>query len=329
MNCPNCKNELKQGATFCSFCGFNVKEFSQRKEDIMPQIANVNQKKKSSAKAIIISVVSILLVVVIALFVYFKFFDKSGDISMETPPLDYGYTEPDNDIVINEEDEKEDKKEVITSDIKEFIDSNGYGDYIGCAIIDNKTGDKYYINNVEDSFVAWGFYLPVYMAFKDNFGDTDSDIIDSILSNEASLCNQSANYAIDYFGSVEEITSYINNELDARSTMYQRRFGDVNSKKDNYTSPADAVKFLYALNETGEYSRLCYNTKSFGVDSPYGTDVYAQMGTENINKKENLNMFAIIKSSDYDLSVSILTKNSVGSDFVTELLEFIDNEFKN
>ena len=69
---------------------------------------------------------------------------------------------------------------------------------------------------------------------------------------------------------------------------------------------------MQALNGNGEYAKLTYNTASFGIQGPSGAQVYAQVGTENKAKLENLNLFAIVKGQNSNYCVAVMTKNGAG-----------------
>lgn len=292
--------------------------------------------KKSKAPAIIITILSILLVAAIGVLVFFMLNnDKSQNSSTKGNNTSNASKNASNSEGVekntdhkSEEDDTQNTEALpnLNQVIDEFISSRVSASDISVSIIDNKS-DKAYMSEYSDTkYVAWGNYLPVYLAYT-NRQSYNSDVADGIMSNDVSVCNECANEAINAFGSPNAITNSIRSKYGAFNTSYGRFFGDVNATTDNYTTADDAVSFLYQLNDNGEFSKLSYNLADFNITAPYNVNIYAHAGTENRNVRDELNLYAIIKGENVDYCIAIMSKNSAG-EYISELLEFINDEME-
>ncbi len=288
--------------------------------------------KKSKAPAIIITILSILLVTAIGILVFFMLNNEKTDnaSSIRSNP-----SENASDSEVIEEDtnntsESDDFQNTETlpdlnEAINEFISHRASSD-ISVSVIDNKSAKTYMSEYSDIKYVAWGLYLPVYLAYTSR-QSYSSDIANDIMSNDVSVCNECANEAINAFGSPNAITTVIRSKYGTVNTSYGRLFGDINASGDNYTTANDAVSFLYHLNDNAEFSKLSYDLSDFNITVPYNVNIYAHAGTENRNVRDELNLYAIVKGANVDYCIAIMTKNGAG-EYISELLEFITNEME-
>ncbi|MBQ7006391.1 MAG: hypothetical protein IJN59_01035, partial [Oscillospiraceae bacterium] len=202
-------------------------------------------------------------------------------------------------------------------EIENYISANTSSGNVAVSVIDNKTGKKYNTGSAFSVYSAWGFYLPIYLLWPS----------EGIMSSDPGVCNSAANNAIEYLGGTASVTSLLRNNYSLTSTTYGRKFGDTTSVADNFTSSSDAVYLLSVLYSRGESTRLCYDYSKFGVSAPAGSTMYAQVGTENIGRKEKLNVFAIIKGASSNYCVAVLTEG-YNSSLITPILGKIHNQME-
>jgi len=219
----------------------------------------------------------------------------------------------------------------IEDSVNQLISSYGVEGSVAVSVLDNITGEQFICAGANEQYAAWGFYLPVYMAFCDRYPGTSSYVEEkqNMLSHDAGKCNTAANFAIDSFGGTDSITSYIRQTLGYSNTRYGRKFGQTNATDDNYTTAYDAAIMLNQFNSLYNSYDLCYNPSSFGIAVPDGASMYAQLGTENISVKNNLNVFAIMHGYSADYSIVILTKNNAsGSGIVNAILQTVHTQME-
>ncbi len=306
---------------------------------------------EKNLKAIIIALVSFIAVLVIAFTCWLIFakdektpeqaqYDKLNElIGSISEEVEGGLNEkeaqsedkekPEEKIEPEQKKEPEAHRVNVVDSVNNLIASNGFGNSVAVAVVDNLTNESYMCNGASASYTAWGFYLPVYLAMEDRYPYDYESYKSGIMSSNAGTCNNSANYAIDCFGGPAGITGYIQSNFGCSVTSYGRKFGVVNSPADNYTCASEAALMMNRLNRRGEAYMLCYSPSTFGVYAPSGTTMYAQLGTENVSVRNNLNVFAIIKGADVDYCVAVLTRDGVaGTGFVNTLLENINIQMK-
>ncbi len=344
MLCPKCGKVLPDSARFCSVCGNKVESTQQvvnqpAESVVTPPAQVVIKPPKKSKTGLVIGIIAVILVGLlilggIAAFALTAIFSQY-DISFSFPwsasvKGEVIEQSEDKDEKISKKNKNKDevKKEKVAKaeepDLAENIDSLissfGLTGDVTVAVVDNTTGKEYLSNGSSSRFTSWGFYLPVYMAFSDRYPSSYNDYKYKILSSDPATCNVAANFAIDQFGGPAGITSYLRDSMSYSSTIYGRKFGEVNAAADNYTSAAEAARILSQFNTSYNYTELCYNPSSFGVVSPVDATMYAQLGSENISVKNNLNVFAVIKGSTSDYSVAILTQNKASATGIVNTL---------
>ncbi len=343
MLCPKCGKVLDDSAHFCPVCGSKAENSQQvvsqpvaRNTAPTVQTAAKQPNKKKSKAGLIIGIIAVILagflilggIAVIALPVVLSQYDITFSFpwSDSVKDEDAAKSKAEEEKASKKKDKQKEEKvaKVEEPDLAENIDSllsaNGLTADVTVAVVDNKTGKEYVSNGSTRGFTSWGFYLPVYMAFSDLYPSSYSDYRYNILSSTPATCNAAANFAIDQFGGPAGITSYLRDNMNYSSTVYGRKFGDVNATADNYTSAAEAARILSQFNAQYNYTELCYNPGSFGVVAPAGATMYAQLGTENISVKNNLNVFAVVKGSKSDYSVAILTQNQASATGIVNTL---------
>lgn len=322
--CGNCGAEIEFGADFCGNCGQalgQTEQIYEKKEILTPK---KQTKKKRSILPVVISIISLVIILTtgaIVGYLYYNNISNDEDMIAEDPiiqPEIAEETENTNDTV--------DYYAEITDSINKYIDENLSQENISVAIVDNISDGKIYSQNSQSRYTAWGFYLPVYYAYGATASFND-DIAVNIMSSNVSLCNTNGNKAINALGGLTSLNQKLADLFNVSTTYYGRYFADTKATGDNYTCAYEAVEFLKKLNDDNKYTMLSNNPKSFKVDIPYKSVVYAQLGTENANVLNNLNLFAIIKGENSDYCVAILSRNGWGSK-ISELLQIIHNEME-
>lgn len=341
--CPNCGTPAGANDLFCNNCGYSLAGKPAEPKVAIPQPSHT---KKKLMPAVITFVIALVIAgTAITLFAFnidiFKKDDEHTEViaDIDEPLIDTDDEKndtKDKDKDKKEEKDKEDKVEKEedtkpkTDDFEDrlntYISQNASHSDLGVAIKNNKTGKMYSSTGSNSSYVAWGWYLPVYLAYRD-LEVHNAGVADGIMSSDAGVCNNSANTAIKAFGSPAAITRHLKEHYKASHTTYGRYFGETNAASDNYTTPYEAVSFLHALNQTNNYHLLSYNLSGFGINTPGGVTVYGQAGTENRNVRNALNLYAIVKGDNVDYSVAIMTKNYAGSN-ISSLLTFINTEME-
>ena len=294
--CPKCGFENSQGSRFCENCG-NVL-----------QSDNSSTKKSGNAGLIAAIILLCLLIVTIIVGAIFIFGNNSAEPVVQPQVESFA---ADN----------------VSKAVNDYITTYVGHNSIAVAILDNKTSTMICSNNSKDIYSSWGCYYPVYLAYS-RLNGYYPNTLNNILSSDAATCNYAANTAMNHMGGVSSTTSYIYSLYNCNSTSYGRYFGDVTSKTDNYTNAEDAVKLLGEFNKSFPASALCYNMSTFGIVPPNGANVYCQLGSENISKRVNLNMYAIVKGYNSDYCVAILTRNSMGKQHISQLLSVIHSNME-
>lgn len=225
----------------------------------------------------------------------------------------------------DEENAKEEKRKEIermsndfAPSINSILDAQNMSSSVGVAIIDNIDGKVYSAGAHNFSFSAWGFYLPIYLAYTAEFGEGSAA---GIMSSDPATCNQAANNAIDALGGLSSMNHYLRTHYNLSYTSYSRRFGQAASPgMDNYTSASEAVRLVSDLYNSGRSGKFSYSPSSFGISVPYGATMYSQIGTENRNVKKCLNLFAVVRGNYSNYCVVILTKDTVSRTGITNTL---------
>lgn len=198
----------------------------------------------------------------------------------------------------------------LEDELNNYIDGN-FGDTsdVAVCVIDNKTNLMYSTNHSEKQYVAWGFYLPIYMALDSHFPGEYDKTREKIVSTDIALCNEYSNKGVDYIGGFEALNILLIEDYNLFATSFNRRFGDVYSKEENYTTAEDAAMMLKELNDKDDYAVLNHNNSTFGITSSSDENViYAHYGSENNNIKRNFNVFSIVKGR-CDCCIVIMSKN--------------------
>ena len=320
MFCNHCGNQMADDAAFCPNCGRKITSAQAPVAGASPvpvMQPAVSDKSKNNLPIIIVAIICGILLLAAVLIVGVKLL-----LPKRTPEKEIGSINVPFETVVTKTDAVE---EIINSFI---VASRGHQD-ISVAVIDNNTNRAYYSENGSAVYPAWGFYLPIYLAADDAPSYVDSNTRSNVLSSDPGACNSAGNAVIKKFGGPAGISDFLRYEYDVASTSYGRYFGDVSSAGQNLTTAAESVRFLQALNGNGEYAKLSYNTASFGIQPPMGAQMYAQVGTENKAKLENLNLFAIVKGYNSNYCVSVLTRNGAGKNgTISALLSALHTEME-
>ncbi len=322
--CPDCGAPVKIGDAFCPGCGHSFGAAQNQGPGY--GYAPVQGAAQKNNTAMIVAIIAAAVVVIFMCVAMFFVLGKDGkNETADNMPVHS--VEPDSGKKADEIEYSGEKPGGnFDSKINDFISARvPHGD-MAVAVIDNVSGDIYTSVNADSKYVAWGWYLPIYLAYTRQ-GAYNPDIARGIMSSDAGVCNNSANTAIKSFGGPDAVTNNIKYHFGTTNTSYGRYFGDVNAISDNYTTPTEAASFLQYLNKNGEQTLLSYDTASFGIAKPYATTLYAQVGTENRSIRKELNLFAVVKGSRADYSIAVMTRNSAGI-YISELLEFINTEME-
>ncbi len=329
--CRKCGAKLKEGVRFCEKCGLPVggAEGPADYYEMPPTPQPLTPPAKKSNTGLIAALISLIVVLVIAIGVGLWLInnDDEDDRDRDSKPKQTESARAEETEKPEEPEEVEvTKAEKVEETMGAFLKNNGLENNVSVAVFDNATGERYTTDRTTDIYTAWGLYLPIYLAY----GETDYydlDIRDEILSSDPATCNASANAAIGDLGGFHELNNMLGTYYGSSATTYGRLFGDTKASSDNYTTANDAVLFLDELNEKGEYGKLSYDMRSFGITAPADASVYALIGSENRNVRNQLNLFAIVKGNNSDYCVAILTRNSSGG-YISNLLATIHAEME-
>lgn len=341
MFCSNCGQKVEDGVRFCPGCGSQISGNNINQNAVQQtsptQIANTtssqpnspNKPANSGSSGIIIACVigGVLIIGAIITFFLSTFLSKY-DVNVSLP-----WVNSDKQVYFDEAEVEEievfaEEPDLIES-VNTLISSYGLNQDVAVAVVDNKSNEEYFCNGSSVSYTSWGFYLPAYMAFSDLYPSTYASYKNDIMSADPGRCNSAANFAIDACGGTTGISNYISSTLGYPKTSFGRKFGQTNTQRDNYTTASEAAQMLNEFNRLYHYSYLCYNPSSFGISVPSGATMYAQLGSENINVKKNLNVFAIMKGNHSNYSIAILTKNKASSTgIVNEILRTVHSNME-
>lgn len=366
MNCPACNCPVNDGDRFCPECGtalpvesnhvaedrmkkqdysqFGTQEYNMSLNQDYEYIQNRNynsrnQKNSNALSVVIITLLSVLIVVVIAVVVLFATGVLGGGSTDTAESIENSITSMVEEK--NEETEKTEKApeivdthkqnkvtaEELETKINKYISDYGYTNSVAVSVLDNNTGLQYNSASSHIQFPAWGFYVPIYLAYHNEYGNDSLSY--SILSSDPTECNKASNLAIDYLGGTSGITGYISRNFNTSSTSYGRKFGQSVPGKDNYTSAQEAAMLMNIFYNRCSYTDLSYKPSSFGISFPSDASVYSQIGTENLGVKNHLNVFAVVRGDYSDYSIALLTKNGAGRNgFIGNLMTFIHNEME-
>lgn len=200
------------------------------------------------------------------------------------------------------------------------------GGNLSVAVYDIRRGQMHYSTNAYNSYPAWGFYIPVYLAYKST-GYANYSTQEGILGPDANYSNSNGNTAISAMGGTGGLNSILRSKFGASTTVYNKLFGQSSSYGNNYTSAYEACTFLQKLASSGDYGKLKYNLPHFGIYAPSGATVYAHAGTENNAKRQYLNFYGVITGYNSQYCVAIMSKGYSGTN-ITSLLSAIHNHIE-
>jgi len=358
MICPRCGANINDGSSFCTQCGETLNK-QNPSVNAMPPIYNPPPKKNTGLVWTIVILSIILAGLITFASLYFTGVITLGNDetkqseTSETAKSDDDESSSDNDVKKSKtkkynkktNEEKNDKAEKENKEISEkkteyspalsnalvdIINAEGVSGNVSVAVLEYNTKKIAAKVDEDQTYVAWGFYLPVYMALCDRYPDSYDSYKNDIMSSSVSNCNSAGNYAIDLCGGTEAITNYLQTNMGYRNTVIGRKYGELNSSRDNYTSAYDSAVMLHKFSLSHNLSGLCHNPAQFGITTPAGASVYGQFGTENASVKNNLNVFAVVKGSNSDYTIAILTQNHASAtDIVNKILQTVHTHMEN
>jgi hypothetical protein len=176
---------------------------------------------------------------------------------------------------------------------------------VAVAIFDVNTRQEYYTKNAVDSFVASGFYAPIYAAAYSS-DNTDNSLKSRAVAMITTMDNASANAIIDGLGGMSA-TNDILNKLGYYTTTFNRRFGDTEASRlgyENYTSAKEAALILGQLYYNGGYTGMSTNLGDEGIRLPDDVTVFAHRG---YGIGTTYNVFMVVVSPSATYTVAILT----------------------
>ncbi|MBO5008006.1 MAG: hypothetical protein J6D26_04160 [Clostridia bacterium] len=320
-----------------------------------PMQAQPPQKpKKGSNKAVLWLIIILLILALLGAGVYAVY--QMDIIEGFGPSASYGYDDDDDDDNDKddekddtEKDDKDDKDDKdgkdsksgkssaaknsnddieLEKELNEYISDNfAERTDVTVCVIDNKTGEIYKSRGANKQYVAWGFYLPIYLALDAEYPNDYADTKADIMSSNIALCNTAANNGIDYLGGLDSLNEVISDNFKVKKTSFGRKFGASSIYGDNYTSAEDAAKLLKELDDKGKHDLLQYNIAAQGINYSKDLSVYAHTGTDNANVKSTYNVFAIAKGTKADFSIAIMTVNQTNAvQTVSDILEIAEDE---
>ncbi len=333
MFCKKCGQQLSDNALFCKHCGEKTSKAAQSTAAVHTSapVAKTTETtsqapKKSKTGIIILCIVLSVALLGAAAFAAVHFLGQNEEYNenkteesakpkpVSPSPIPTATPAPDANVV---------------PAINTYIESAQGHNSISVAVLDNKTNKTYFSSMSDAAYSAWGFYLPIYLASGDLPSGMDAATRAQIMSSDAGACNSAGNKVIQQLGGPSGVSSFLASRYGAKVTTYGRYFADVNATADNYTNAQEAVQFLKVLNSKGEYAKLSYNMGSFGISSPAGANVYAQIGTENKAKMQNLNLFAIVKGANSDYCIAVLTQHGAGkNNLISNVLNVVHQEME-
>ena len=170
---------------------------------------------------------------------------------------------------------------------------------VAVAIVDLNTDLEYRVGSARTTFVASGFYAPVYIVAH----DTNPARANLMMEN---MDNNAGNQLIRDFGGLSSITDALAN-AGYTQTTFSRNFGDVaasNRGLENYTSALDSAKILREIYNIGGYTRMNWDLTRDGISVPTGVTIHSHRG-QGIGGAYNA--FAIIISGDVKYGIAIMT----------------------
>lgn len=170
---------------------------------------------------------------------------------------------------------------------------------VAVAIVDLNTSLEYRVGSVRNTFVASGFYAPVYIVAH-NANQAKAEQMMEGMNNDA------GNQLMAAFGGLSSVNTALTG-AGFTQTTFARNFGDIAASDrgyENYTSALDSAKILRELYNIGGHTKMIWDLTKDGITVPYGAEIYSHRG-QGIGGAYNA--FAIIISGDVKYGIAIMT----------------------
>lgn len=186
--------------------------------------------------------------------------------------------------------------------ILDIIEAKTDVENVAVAIVDLKTNVEFRVGNARQSYVASGFYAPIYTVAS----TVDQDVADQMMKT---MDNDAGNTLIDEFGGLSSVTDALSDQGYTQTT-FNRKFGDVKASEagnENYTSAVDSAKILRDIYDNDGYKNMNWDLTKDGIVLPANVKTYAHRG-QGIGAAYNV--FAIIETDDVKYGIAIMTAHT-------------------
>lgn len=195
---------------------------------------------------------------------------------------------------------------IDNSELLKIIESKTQLENAAVAIVDLDTDMEFRVGNARQSYVASGFYAPIYTVAS-NADKSSGDTMMKKMDNDA------GNTLIDKYGGLSEVTRALSDK-GYTQTVFNRKFGDVRASEngyENYTSAVDSAKILRDIYLNDGYKNMNWDLTKDGISVPSNATIYVHRG-QGIGAAYNV--FAIIESDKANYGIAIMTAHTGTND---------------